>query len=412
MNGGGVRRRGTTGAIVCAGFLFLAVSSALADTATVTLGKTPVDFKPADGGGGTASITLTNLTDDPKDIIVTAAPASADADCKVDLDQGGRLPKQQSVTFKATATEKCGKVENEFGIVLTAGGKSLPKVTAKVEDTKKPDWNALWLGFVGALVVAAFLMTVTWKRAKGDVTAGLSKGKVENPSWRSPLPYLKDTWSFKDSWASNVTLVAGLLAGVFGSSSVLKGVLGDKTEESLTLATIGGAVSAGLIGLAGVVAIGCKTMEDGKFTPRGVLIGSAVALGAAGGQIVVVYLSAKELDVGLSDHLLFAFAVVSLVILGWYGYASVKGVLVQGATPIPTPEHDPVAEPVSETVFSAALIAASANPELSRTEVDALLKRLQRPSDQKDEIKAVKTPSLRELAAAPSMLSSGRALLP
>jgi hypothetical protein len=415
-----MRRRGTAGAILCVGLALLVATPSRADTADVTVGKSEIDLKPTDGGG-TGSIALTNLTDSPITVTAVAKPPAPDG-CTVDLDNKrpdvkskNELPPQQTVTFTVTATS-CGEIKDALQFGINAGGKPLPRVTAKVAEVTKINWTALWWGFVLALVVAAILMFGTWKAAESEVKEGLEKlvtdDEAEDPSWKSALPYLKDTWSFKDSWASNVTLVAGLVAGVFGSSDVLKGALGDKTDESLTLATVGGAVAAGLIGLAGVVAIGFKTMKDGKFTPRGVLLGSTIALGAAGGQVVVIYLTASKLELGLSKGLLLAFSAVVLGILGWYGYASVRGVLVQGATPIPVAEHDPVAEPVSETVFSAALIAASTKPDLDRADVDKLLKQLQRPADKEGGTTAIKSPTLQELVAAPAMINSGRALLP
>jgi hypothetical protein len=401
-----MRRRITVGlgAVGIVVWGLLAGSAAYAQSAATTLGSTEVEFTPADAGGGSAEITLTNLT--RTDLQVTARPQAPPSDrCQAQLNQDGSLPRAQSRTFTATLTAGCGRVDESLGIIVTAGDEELPTVTATVQDTEKPDWNALWRWFVGATLAAAALMllvAITWPMFFGGTHPFTS------------LPYLEDSWSFKDSWVSNVTVVGGLLAGIFASSDVLTGVLGEDADEAITLATIGGAVSVALIGAAGVLVIALKNPRSGNFTSIGVLLGSILALGGAAGQLGVVHETAQTLDLGGVEHDLRGFRDAALGLLILYGFLSVLGVLIQGRT---EPDGaDPVTEPVSETVFSAAVIAASMSDEheVTRQEVDSILKALEKTtaSDGAPPPSAAKAPALQDVARALAVRGSGRAALP
>jgi len=395
-----VRRACTTTGLLVGVALALAVPPALADPAAVSVGASEVEVKPADGGGGTASIALTNLTDES--ITVSARPQSPRPQCAVTLDNDGRLKPARTTTLKATITSACGAIEDTFTFnVVPAQGKPLP-VTAKLAAKKKPDWEAL--AWFWRCTLLAFALSLAVYAA---VTVIRSEDRLRP---LDSLPYLADSWSFKDSWVSNVTVVGGLLAGVFGSSDVVKAMLGEDADEAVALATIGGAVSLALIAAAGVLVIALKTLTDGKFTVGGVLLGSTLALGAAGGQLVVVYESAKDLDLGGQEDNLGWLLIAALVLLGVYGFLSLLGVLIQGrAKP---PDHDPAIAPVSDNVFAAALLAAAMRPTspVTRTEVQGQLEALATPEPTGAPPLAEAHP-LQIFAAAPVYVS-GRSALP
>jgi uncharacterized membrane protein len=386
-----VRRILTTVAVLLGLALALA-APALADPVAVTVGASEVELEPADGGGGTASISLTNLTNEA--ITVTAAPKTSKPQCAVHLDNGGLLQPARTTSLKGTITSACGKIEDAFAFeVIPAGGTPLP-VTAKVAASKKPDWDAL-VWFVYCTGIAFGLMVAVY---------GVWLITSKDFMWPcEALPYLDDSWSFKDSWVSNVTVVGGLLAGIFGSSEVVKAMLGKDADEAVALASIGGAVSIALIGAAGVLVLALKTPAGGKFTALGVLLGSALALGAAGGQLVVVYESAKDLDLGGHEDDLTPFLIAGLALLVFYGFMSVLSVLIQGHK---KPEdRDPAEAPVSETIFAAAVLAAAFRPDtpVTRAQVQSAI----------DALKATEPAQagLRALAAAP-VSASRRSALP
>lgn len=396
-------RRSLTTLAVSVGAVLTLATPALGDPAAVTVGASEVELEPADGGGGTASISLTNVTNET--IAVTARPqTAAPPQCAVTLDKGGQLKAARTTMLKATIASACGTIEGAFALeILPAAGTPLP-VTAKPA-AEKPDWDAIvWFLYCTGIALLLLLgVYVVWLMKNGDFMW----------PWE-PLPYLNDTWSFKDSWVSNVTVVGGLLAGIFGSSDVVKAILGKNADEAVALATIGGAISIALIGAAGVLALALKTLSGGKFTAAGVLLGSTIALGAAGGQLVVVYESAKDLDLGGKENHLTPFLVAAMVLLMLYGFLSVLGVLVQGHE---KPEdRDPAEAPVSETTFAAAVLAAAVRPENPVTraavqeQIDAL-KAPEPPSAEAQPAAAAQTLALRSLAAAPVYVS-GRSALP
>lgn len=323
------------------------------------------------------------------------------------MDKSGSLPPAQTRTFTATLTTGCGQIKNPFVMIVTAGGTDLQPVTATVEaKPKTPDWDALQKWFFLSTLVALALMVIV-----------LIVASIKGTPPSASLPSLDDSWSFKDSWVSNVTVVGGLLAGIFGSSDVLTGVLGDDADEALALATIGGAVAVALIGAAGVVVIALKTISSGKFTAFGVLAGSTIALGAAGGQLGAVYECARKLELGGEEDHLSKYLIAGLVLLGVYGFLSVLGVLIQGHTE--KPDEDPAAEPVSESLFAAAVIAASVNePDtaVTREKVNGILTALKPDVATRDMAAPVRA---RKATGVPSMVvgtmavrGSGRAALP
>jgi hypothetical protein len=164
-----------------------------------------------------------------------------------------------------------------------------------------------------------------------------------------------------------------------------------------------------------VLVIACKGLTSGKFTAFGVLLGSTLALAAAGGQLGAVYEAARHLKLGgVEDHL-SVYLFLSLGLLGVYGFFSVLGVLIQGYAE--TPEEDPVKEPVSETVFAAAVVAAYVSKQdgrqVNRETVDHILKDLQ-PSSTEDDagVRAVDAPVRHRAVKPAARPATGRAALP
>lgn len=351
---------------------FAAPASANSQTA-VTIGATEVKLEPAKTGGGTATISLTNLTD--KSIrLEQVEPPKGNPRCLVELDTGLLKP-ARTTSVTATIANACGAVTKALSFeIVPAGGVALP-VDVLPPASNKVDWDLLADWFARSLIAAFVLMLAVygaWMAASGTLIV----------PWES-LPSLETSWSFKDSWVSSVTAITALATGVLGSSEVVKAILGKDADESLAQATIGSAVALALIAAAGVVVLLFKTLGSGKFTALGVLLGSAVALGAAGGQIGVIFESARGFDLGGREDRLDVYIVVALLLLAAYGFVSVLSVLIQGRQVTASPDPLPAgSDQVSETLFAAAVVAAaSCKTEgcVERADVDAQLRRLRTP---------------------------------
>ncbi|MDX6671364.1 MAG: hypothetical protein QOI91_1727 [Solirubrobacteraceae bacterium] len=336
--------------VVTAGLLIaFGPAGTMAATSPVTLDTRDVIAQKA-GGGWTASVGVTNLTD--RDLVLAARPARTKAGCDPSPDNRGKLPRARHVTFKVTIPAACQVAGRPFAFDLTATvGRRKTALhvvaTLKKPDPAKPDWDALW-SFLVALAVALVLVVavlVHWT-PEGDAKR-----------WpNQPLLYLDDTWSFKDSWVSNITVAGGLLAGIFGSSDVLKAILGDKAEGSLALATVGGAVAAAFIAAAGILVLTFKTKADDRFTVGGVLAAVAVALAGAAGQLWVVFEAAREFDLGGLQKNLLPVVILALALLALYGFRSLGTLLHQGTTKPPPVDSD--------TIVAASMIAKALKPDL------------------------------------------------
>jgi hypothetical protein len=324
--------------------LALAAPAAQAASAPVTLSSTEPELTPAEGGGGTVSLALTNVTDAA--IRVTARPAAARPGCSVTFDGSGALPAARTTALKATLAAGCGTIDAPFRLVVEAAGTRLP-VTATVGETETPDWDAVVRWFGGALVAALLLALAAasaWRRRAPEPKPSLLK---------AALPQLEN-WSVTDSWLSNVTILGGLLTGIFGTADVVEAVLGEDAEEAVALATVGAALSVAFVAGAGVLVLTARRVADGDFTSGGVLAGSALALTGAGGQLGVVYESARELELGALEGFLLPLLVAALALTAAYGYFSVLGVLVQGTK---APERVKASSFAStEPVVAAALV--------------------------------------------------------
>lgn len=331
------------------GLIFAAVGMAFAfGSATVSAAATPITIdtrSPAleEGDGGTWKVALgfTNLTE--KAITLAAKPRDAsDIGCRLILDHERLAPAEHSAV-KVTVPAGCKVAKDgiDFTVSATAAAAGSPstfEVTAAPKpDTNKPEWGALWAFplILSGLLVVALLLFGLWAPEE-------------------PLEYLGATWSFKDSWVSNVTVLGGLLAGIFGSSDVVT-ALGDDAKSSVALATVGAAFAAALIGAGPIVLLATKSKEGDFVTSGGLLFAAAVTLSGAAGELWVVYRSGAHLDLGGWQHQIVYFAVAGFLLLAIYAVRTVRATVKQGTTPPPTPPTPPP----SDTIAAAELIVAA-----------------------------------------------------
>lgn len=316
-----MRRALGLAAAALAALLLLSISAA-ANPAAVSFDSTAVSLSK--DGDWTGSVSVRNLTDST--VTLTASDAS-DVDCGVSFTPAMIRPAQQS-TVTVTVSGSCSIPDNglKFTVQAAVMG-SLPTsvpFTATGTAESAPDWHALrafgWAILAG-LAGAAALLLVRWT---GPFTA---------------LPGLDQTWSFSDSWVSNVTGIGGLLAGVFGASGVVD-TLGLSAGSATKLAAVGGIVSAAAIALAPIV-LALARDRNRHILAGGALLASALVVAAAGGGLYVVWDAARSLDLGGAQDWLWIGLVLALLMLGIYAVRTALATLDDGKAAV-APPPDPV----------------------------------------------------------------------
>jgi hypothetical protein len=294
-----------------------------------------------EGGGWTVALGFTNLTDDQ--IALAARPTAEDGGCEPKLDEPN-LPKAEHSDVTVRIPAGCKVADDGIDLELVATPARGEPVTFPVTAAPKPkpdtdpDWEQLQV-FPILLIVGLICL---------GVAALLTRVSPFNG-----LPYLESTWSFKDSWASNITVAGGLLTGLLGSSDVLDPVFGDDAKPALALATVGAAVAVALAGAGALAALALRKKADGGardvFTPFGLVIAGAITVAAAGGELWVVLKAGDELDLGwFGDRLPLATYVLG-ALLALYAIRSIAATIRAGSTPPPQ-------APPSDAILSAVLV--------------------------------------------------------
>jgi hypothetical protein len=333
--------------------LGLSPSPASAASTSVTIDDPAPGLKERSGGGFTIALGFTNLTD--RQLTLTSHPAAAAGrGCRLTLDKTP-LPAAQHSAVTVIVPAAC-KVDQQQGIAftVTAGGAEQPvsfAVAAAPRPAGEPDWQALWAFPIalGALAAAALVLLIAWEGGE--------------------LKYLEATWSLKDSWASNVTVVAGLLTGVFGSSEVVKALLGEDGQRSVALATVGAAAAVAFIGAGPIVLLSTKT-RNGAVTTAGLVFASAITLTGAYGELWTVYASGRRLDLGgWEGRLIYPTAAAGLL-LAIYAFRSLAETIERGKTKPKTV--------ASDTLVAARMIvtALKTDQDITETQAETALQQL------------------------------------
>ena len=345
----------------------LAGSVASAQTsATATIDSRSPTLEKVDGGGWTASLGFTNLTNDL--IKLTAEPSdTTDTGCNLTLDKSD-LPAAEHVAVKVTVPAACNVNADGIDFVISSTANTAPvsfEVAAtSTEETSKPDWGELSAFPIALLVLllAAVLFGRFFRYVQPDPN-NPNPPKL-HPGFKAPLKYLKETWSFKDSWVSNVTAAGALLTGIFGSSDVVTAFLGKDGKSSVALATVGAAVALAFIAAGPLVLFAMKSREGDFFTVRGLLLASAVTMAGAYGQLWVVYQTGKVLDLDGWENWVGPMALAAAVLLVFYASSSVRATLTQGLV-IPQP-------PAPSDTIRAATMIVEALKALPDVDVEAI----------------------------------------
>lgn len=349
--------------LVVAALVMLTPPPASAAPALVTIDSREAALANKDGGGWTASLTFTNLTDGELTLTVRAADAT-DAGCGPTLDKNELAPAQRTAV---TVTIPAGCEVGDDGIDLVVVATATPdaatttfEVTAAPKPDEAVDWSplAVFPILLAVLVGVVVAVCVFWDAPD---ESGKNTGGV-------PLKQLDATWSFSESWAGNVTVAAGLLTGVLGSSSVVKALLGDDAERSVALATVGAAVAAAFVAAGPVV---LAIFRSGPHpTVGGFLLASALVMTGAGGELFVVYSSGRQLDLGGWEDKLYIAAAGAAALLLTYAVTAVRRVLRDG-----TKKPEPKSTTPSDTIRAAEMIVAAlkASADVDEARVDTLM---------------------------------------
>lgn len=364
--------------------LAAAAPSARAASAPFALDSATPDLVKA-ATGWTVDVGLTNLTDRP----LTIAAIAADRACR--LDFGGApfvaLPAARHTTATVSVPAGC-KADDPRGLPFAIGVRGLRlRVVARATSPKKVDWSPLlmflWLGagsFAAVLAVAG-----VWLRGASDANLAHIAGGSAPTRWRvfgrclaEPLDGLKDSWSFKDSWLSNLTAASGVLIVVFASTDSLKAVLGSAQEDTLAVMAVAGAIGTALTGVAGVAVITVRRVRDPSaasyVTIGGLLLGAAIGLAGASGQVWSVTVLLRSLVGGETKTLILVAAIAATVLLAAYTWTSLGSLLTAGTRP---PSKRP-SDRVPTEVYSAAIVAtAEMHQTVDKDAVEDLLRRLE-----------------------------------
>jgi hypothetical protein len=145
-----------------------------------------------------------------------------------------------------------------------------------------------------------------------------------------PLEHLEKTWSFSESWVSNVTVIGGLLSGIFGSSEVITALLGTETKSAVALAAVGAAAAVFFTASGPVIVAATRSKVGNDVTAGGLLAGATVTLAGAAGELWVLYRSGAHLDLGGWQHRIIVLAILAEALLGLYAVRSLLATLRLG----------------------------------------------------------------------------------
>lgn len=326
-------------------------------------------------GSETVAVSLINLTRKDANVEPKAVPVTTQEGCTAMVESGNvlRPDRQSKVVIKLM---DCTIPEGDsFRVDLVVDDTRVP-VTAAPDPDPKPNWsllkNFLWSGLAALVLVTATCTWWVWKAGK---------------EWARPLKYLDDSWSFKDSVATDVTLLAAAFTGVFGASGVLK-ALGDKTESVLTLATVGSAIGLGLVG-AGPFFVQ-TVRKDGQVTAFGLAVGTVLTMTGTAGLLWVVLLAARDLEMGdFGEGWLWALAILASVVLAGYACGNTYHSLDIGSRPDAGMSLDETASALEKLQAEVARLQAELDADLQGPGVQGRMSEEERQKKQRESLATI-----------------------
>jgi hypothetical protein len=322
-------------------------------------GNVVVEMTQGDDGSVSGSLNAINLSASPALVKVTGSGSITY--CVFSSDT---LPATASSSLDVKSAH-CDLEENGNIVTIAFGGTTSPAVAAILtpkKQTAKVAISSLMPPFVVAAVLAILTMGIVFfrrpKKEKG--------GESARVSWSDDVDRVPSSWSFKDSWVSNISVFGSVFVAIFGAKDVLKAVLGDDTDVLTARLVITAAISGLFVGVAPLVLkVFGKTDAP---TVGGLLVGSAVTLVGVAGQILGVYwvferqrftkgLGANLGDIFRNDASLY-FVLGLLVFLLYYAGRTSWILLDTSFKPADSPKAS------DELVIAASILLAGGNSEI------------------------------------------------
>jgi hypothetical protein len=355
----GIRRHFVSFLFAVALLVAIAPAGARAAPTPIAIDNAAPSLTDKDATDWTLDLGVTNFTD--RDVTLSAAPAAAgDSDCTFAFDKNV-VPAAQHLSPEVTVSKKCDLSDGRLVFNLDATSTGSPPITlgltASTPTDSSPNWIFLAF-FPGFMALFAILFVgFYWIRKSATETARPAPspadgaaaangnqdaaGEPEPPKKLSPfalLVNLPDDWSFSESWATNITVGAALLTGIFGNTETVKAFLGDDAESSIALATVGAAVAVAFAGAGGVVLLAFKQrLPVSGYTVFGMLAAASVTLAGAFGEIWILFFTVKDLDLGGVQHYVVYVTVGATALLVIYAFRSLLEVIPPGTlNPAPT----------------------------------------------------------------------------
>ncbi|GIG56092.1 hypothetical protein Lfu02_04640 [Longispora fulva] len=347
---------------------------AVAALAVVLLGGSPAAAAPSDyvvvpertavtsdGDTQVVSVTIENLTDQELPVV----PEKAD---KCTLPAATyTVPPRTERTLKIRMDGKDCKLAGVELSLQIGGHKTTVTVPqpGTVASTAKPPWellNNFWIG-LGVGAAGVLLGYVFWHGNPLRPMPGLANAK----------------WDFKESWATNTTVITALFTGIFGTTGVLEAILGAKPPSTFSVIIVASAIAVGAVGAAPILLNTLRRRVpptpgktgDAPLQPTaiGLMLSAFVTISATAGQLAVLVFAARTLELGgpVKNWILgLGFAGWALLV-GYTGVTLVNN-LTAGASPAILPagharelqakvakEEDParVVQDISEAVLRA-----------------------------------------------------------
>ncbi|GGL98332.1 hypothetical protein GCM10011594_17790 [Nakamurella endophytica] len=341
--------------IAAAAVLHLSLlTAASAAPAAVLVDDPSVTAAAADDGAWSATVVLSNLTTQ----LLPLTPSVPDrAGCAVTADHA-TLPAGQRTEVTLTVPRTCASGD-AAAVRLGAGATSLDVTVTAPRASPWESLRAFWWALLGAAVLVLLAYALAWAVSGASLTP------------TSPLPGLPDTYSFKDSFVSNVTLIVGVVTAVLGSTDVLKAISSD-SPGAVAVATVGAAIAAALVGATPVL-LQLVRRDGGTAKPvntvLGVLLATTVAVAAAAGELWLLVDVAGTLDIGSGTSRLVAGLIITGVLAVYTVRNTMDNLMVGSATrEKPSAFSDPMA--------AAAALAFWLRPDLGTDEARAALEKV------------------------------------
>lgn len=323
-------------------------SAAHAAPAEVTIDSRSPSLDERDEGGWTSDLGFTNLTNADLTLKVAKKNAS-DAGCDPSLDKVELLAAEHQAVV-VTIPGRCEVTDDGFAFTVSALRADQEVAKFEVLAGPKPapttpDWNELKI-FAWLLLPLIFVALVA-----AGLVAYFLRGKT------LALKNLEASWSFTDSWVSNLTFIAAFSTAIFGSAEVVKVALGENADSSIALATVGGAVAAAFAGAGPLILIALKNPNDGTYSVLGLLFAAAMTLAGALGELWILDEVGGDLNLGGTENFLTGALVIAAVLILAYALSTLYQLLKEDK---PTPEEVSDTIKAAEMIVKALLAAADA----------------------------------------------------